>query len=309
MTDPASTGPASTVAVSGASGLLGNALIASLREDGHTVRRLVRRAATGADEVRWDPAGGWLDPAALADVDAVVHLSGAGVGDHRWTEAYKRELYDSRIETTNTLVTAMVAARAEHDRPMVLLSASGIGCYGDTGDRVVDEKQPMGDSFLGRLCRDWEAATEPAAEAGVRVATLRSGLVLSQHGGIMGRLRPLFRLGLGGRLGSGRQYFPWISLADEVGAMRHLLTADVHGPVNMVGPEPVTNAEFTSRLGRAVHRPALAWVPAPALRLVLGELAGEVLGGQRAVPAVLEAGGYRFRHPDLTSALAWAVQR
>ncbi len=294
------------VAVTGSSGLIGGALVTELRGDGHTVVRLVRRAPAAADEVRWDPGDGRLDPAAFADVDAVVHLSGAGVGDHRWTEQYKRVVYESRIESTRTVVSALVAAG---QRPRTLLCASAVGRYGNTGDRVIDERAPVGDTFLAGVCRDWEAATEPAAEAGVRVVNLRSGLVLSRRGGLVGRTLPLYRFGLGGRLGSGRQYWPWISLADEVGAIRFLLTADVHGPANLTSPEPVTNAEFTRRLARAVHRPALAFVPRPALRVVLGEFAEEVLGGQRAVPAVLERAGYRFQHADLDAALRWVLAR
>lgn len=296
------------VAVTGSSGLIGRALVTGLHDAGHPVVRLVRRATRAPDEVRWDPTGGGLDPAALSDVDAVVHLSGAGVGDHRWTEQYKRVIYDSRIESTRAVVAALLAARKQGAGPRALLCASGVGFYGDTGDRVVDETAPAGDTFLAGLCRDWEAATEPAAEAGVRVARMRSGLVLSRSGGVLGRLLPLFRLGLGGRLGHGRQYWPWISLADEIGAMNYLLAEDVHGPVNLTAPEPVTNAEFTRRLGRAVHRPALVWAPRPALRIVLGEFATEPLGSQRAVPSVLESAGYQFQHRDLDAALGWVLR-
>jgi uncharacterized protein (TIGR01777 family) len=298
-----------TVAVSGASGLIGRALVAALRQDGHTVLRLVRRQAAAPDEISWGPGEGRLDPAALAGVDAVVHLSGAGVGDRRWTEQYKRELYDSRVVSTRTVVSALLAAGEATPRPRVLLSASGVGCYGDTGDRVVDEQSPFGTTFLARLCRDWEAAAEPAAQAGVRVVNLRTGLVLSPGGGMLARMLPVFRLGLGGRLGSGRQYWPWITLADEVGAIRFLLTAQVPGPVNLTAPQPVRNSEFTTQLARAVHRPGLAWVPRPALRVVLGKFAEEVLGGQRAVPAVLQRSGYRFQHPDLDTALSWALSQ
>jgi uncharacterized protein len=296
------------VAVTGSSGLIGQALVTALHAEGHEVARLVRRATRAPEEIRWDPTGGGLDPAALAGVDAVVHLSGAGVGEHRWTEQYKRVLYDSRIESTRAMVTAMLAAQKEGAGPRTLLCASAVGWYGDTGDRVVDETAPAGDSFLAALCRDWEASTEPAADAGIRVARLRSGLVLSRRGGLLGKVLPLFKLGLGGRLGHGRQYWPWISLADEIGAITYLLTEDVHGPVNLTGPEPVTNAAFTRRLGRAVHRPALAWVPRSALRIALGEFATESLGSQRAVPAVLESAGYRFQHADIDAALAWAVE-
>jgi uncharacterized protein (TIGR01777 family) len=296
------------VVVTGSSGLIGGALVEALRQDGHTVVRLVRQAPAGPDEVRWDPGEGRLDPAALADADAVVHLSGAGIGDRRWTEQYKRVLYDSRIASTRTVVSAMLKAQSgAGGGPGVLLCASGIGRYGDAGARVVDERSPGGHGFVAEMCRDWEAATEPATEGGIRVANLRSGLVLSRRGGLLGRVLPLFRYGLGARLGNGRQYWPWISLADEIGAIRFLLTGQVHGPVNLTGPEPVTNAEFTRSLGRAVRRPALAWAPRPALRVVLGQFAGEILGGQRAVPAVLERAGYGFQHGDIDSALAWAL--
>jgi len=296
-----------TVAVTGASGLIGSALVEGLVKDGHTVRRLVRRAPDTPDEIRWDPGGGHLDPAALAEVDAVVHLSGAGVGDHRWTEQYKRVLYDSRIMSTRTLVSALLAAQKAAPRRRTLLCTSGVGRYGDTGDRIVDEHGPLGRTFLATLCQDWEAAAEPAAAAGIRVVNLRTGLVLSARGGLLGRMLPLFRVGLGGRLGNGQQYWPWITLADEVGAIQFLLTADVHGPVNLTAPQPVRNAEFTSRLARAVHRPALARVPKAALRIVLGEFSQEVLGGQRAIPAALERAGYGFHHADLDTALAWAL--
>ncbi len=298
-----------TVAVTGASGLVGRALVTALRQDGHTVLRLVRRDAAAPDEIRWGPGEGHLDPAALAEVDAVVHLSGAGVGDHRWTEKYKRVLYDSRVVSTRTVVSALLAADKAAPRPRALLSASGVGRYGDTGDRPVDEQGPLGTTFLARLCRDWEGATEPAAEAGVRVVNLRTGLVLSSSGGLLARVLPLFRLGLGGPLGNGRQYWPWITLADEVGAISFLLAADVHGPVNLTAPQPVRNSDFTKQLARAVHRPGLARVPRPALRVVLGGFAEEVLGGQRAVPAVLQRAGYRFQHADLDTALSWALSR
>jgi uncharacterized protein (TIGR01777 family) len=297
------------IAVTGSSGLIGQALVTALHDAGHSVARLVRRGTEAPDEIRWDPTGGGLDSAALSDVDAVVHLSGAGVGEHRWTEQYKRVLYDSRIESTRAVVAAMAAARKDGTGPRTLLCASAVGWYGETGDRMVDETAPAGDTFLAGMCRDWEAAAELAAGSGVRVARLRTGLVLSRTGGMLGRMLPLFRLGLGGRLGHGRQYWPWISLPDQIGAMTYLLTEDVHGPVNLTAPQPVTNAEFTRRLGRAVHRPALAWVPRPALRAGLGEFADETLRSQRAVPSVLESAGYQFQHRDLDAALTWVLDR
>jgi uncharacterized protein (TIGR01777 family) len=298
------------VAVTGSSGLIGPELVRSLRAEGHEVLRLVRRTPRTADEHRWEPAHHRIPPALLDDVDAVVNLAGVGVGDHRWTAKHKQQVLSSRVDSTTTVSQALAdAAGREPDRARVLLSASAVGWYGDTGDRVVDETAPAGDDFIARVCVQWEAATAPAVAAGVRVATLRTGLVLGR-GGLLGRLLPLFRLGLGGKLGNGRQYMPWISLRDEVDAIRFLLTAPVSGPVNLTGPTPVTNAEFTAALAAAVHRPALLTVPGPALHLALGEFARVgVLAGQRAVPAALQATGFSHTHSDLRSALQAAVVR
>jgi uncharacterized protein (TIGR01777 family) len=297
------------VAVTGSSGLIGSRLVPTLVEDGHEVIRLVRRTPRRADEHRWDPQHRRIDPALLTDVDAVVHLAGVGVADHRWTAAHKRQVLESRVDGTATVSQALAdAAAADPTRDRVLLSGSAVGWYGDTGDRVVDESAPAGDDFLARVCVAWEAATAPAVEAGVRVATLRTGLVLGP-GGLLARMLPLFRLGLGGRLGSGRQYLPWISLTDEVDAIRFLLTAPVSGPVNLSAPTPVTNAQFTAALGRVVHRPAVLPVPGAALRVVLGEFARVgVLAGQRAVPGALTAAGFPFTHHDLEAALRAAVR-
>jgi uncharacterized protein len=296
------------VAVTGSSGLIGSALVRSLRADGHDVLRLVRRTPRMLDEHRWEPGHHRIPPGLLDDVDGVVNLAGVGVADHRWTAKHKRNVLASRVDSTTTVSQALAdAATRTPDRERVLLSASAVGWYGDTGNRVVDETAPAGTDFLARVCVDWEAATAPAADAGVRVATLRTGLVLAR-GGLLGRLLPLFRLGLGGRLGSGRQYMPWISLRDEVHAIRFLLTAPVSGPVNLTGPTPVTNAEFTAALAAAVHRPAVLPVPGPALQLALGEFARVgVLAGQRAVPAALQAAGFQHAHPDLGSALQAAI--
>jgi uncharacterized protein (TIGR01777 family) len=297
------------VAVTGSSGLIGSRLVPTLVEDGHEVIRLVRRTPRRADEHRWDPQHRRIDPALLTDVDAVVHLAGVGVADHRWTAAHKRQVLESRVDGTATVSQALAdAAAADPTRDRVLLSGSAVGWYGDTGDRVVDESAPAGDDFLARVCVAWEAATAPAVEAGVRVATLRTGLVLGP-GGLLARMLPLFRLGLGGRLGSGRQYLPWISLTDEVDAIRFLLTAPVSGPVNLSAPTPVTNAEFTAALGRVVHRPAVLPVPGLALWVVLGEFAQVgVLAGQRAVPGVLTDAGFQFTHRDLEAALRSAIR-
>jgi hypothetical protein len=296
------------IVVSGASGLIGTALVPALRGDGHEVVRLVRRQPSGPDEVRWDPAAHSLDPAVLSTVDAVVHLSGAGVGEKRWSEPFKRTIRDSRVDSTATIAAAMAAAEP---RPRVLLAASAVGWYGNSGDREVDESEPAGTGFMADVCRAWEGATGAAEEVGARVVHLRTGLVCSPRGGLLGPMVPLFKLGVGGRLGSGRQYTPWISLRDEIGAIRFLLTADdVRGPVNLTGPEPVTNAEFTKALGRVLDRPAVLPVPRFALRIVTGSFADEgILTGQRAMPTVLLKHGYRFLDQDVTSALRWALGR
>jgi hypothetical protein len=297
------------IAVTGSSGLIGSRLVPALVADGHDVLRLVRRTPRRADEHRWDPQHRRIDPALLADVDAVVHLAGVGVADHRWNATHKRQVLESRVDGTATISQALAdAAAADPGRERVLLSGSAVGWYGDTGDRVVDESAPAGTDFLARVCLAWEAATAPAVGAGVRVALLRTGLVLGP-GGLLGRMLPLFRLGLGGRLGSGRQYLPWISLQDEVDAIRFLLTTPVSGPVNLSAPTPVTNAEFAAALGRLVHRPAVLPVPGPALEVVLGEFARVgVLAGQRAVPAALTAAGFQFTHRDLEAALRAALR-
>ena len=296
------------IAVTGSSGLIGSALLPALRDDGHTVLRLVRRPPAGADELRWDPATRTLDPAALAGVDAVVNLAGVGIGDRRWTTARKRAVLASRVDATETVSAAVAAA---DPRPRALLSASAIGWYGDTGDATVDESASAGHDFLAHVCLRWEAATRAAEEAGVRVAHLRSGLVCGT-GGLLGRLLPLARLGLASPLGSGRQWWSWISLADEVGAIRHVLDIDgIAGPVNLTGPEPVTNREFTKTLGRVLHRPVvLPPVPRVALRLALGEFADVgVVAGQRVLPRVLQRTGYRYRHETVEQALRWATGR
>ena len=293
--------------MTGSSGLIGSALAPDLERHGHEVIRLVRRKPQEAGEVGWDPTRRELDPSALAGVDAVVHLAGAGIGDHRWTDAYKRQLLSSRTDGTATVSEAI--ARAE-PRPGILLSASAVGWYGDTGDRAVDETAPAGSGFLADVCRQWEASTAAAERAGVRVVHFRSGLVCSPRGGLLGRLLPLFRLGLGGKLGSGSQYWSWISLADEVAAIRHLLETEVSGPVNLTGPEPVTNAQFAKTLGHILHRPALAPAPRSALRIAVGKFAEEgIVAGQRVLPHALERSGYPFQHMTAEQALRWATGR
>ncbi len=293
------------IAITGSSGLIGTTLSRALAAAGHQVRRLVRGTPTDDSQRQWNPSDGVLDPADLAGLDAVVHLGGPGIGDRRWTGARKQLVRQQRIEATGLLAGAIAAADPV---PPVLLSASAIGWYGDTGDREVDETSEPGTGFLADLCVDWEAAATPATEAGTRVTYLRSGLVLAGNGGMLGRIRPLFAAGLGGRLGSGEQYWSWISLADEIAAIVFLLTHDLAGPVNLTGPEPVTNAEFTKVLGQLLHRPTLAAVPGPALRLAVGEFAEEaILAGQRVLPHRLQEAGFEFRHHDVHDALQWAL--
>jgi uncharacterized protein (TIGR01777 family) len=290
------------VAVTGASGLIGTALTAALQASGHEVVRLVRGAGGAPGTVGWDPKAGTIDPAGLAGIDAAVHLAGAGIGDHRWTDAYKRELVDSRVLSTGLLARTLAALQPP---PGVLVSASGIDFYGDTGEAVVDETAPKGSGFLSDMCEQWEAAAEPARAAGIRVVHTRSGMVLSPRGGGLAKQLPLFKLGLGGRFGSGRQWQSWIAIDDEVGAIVHLLTAGVAGPVNLTSPHPVTNAEFAKTLGKALHRPAIVPVPSFGPKLVVGsELAGVLLfESKRVVPRVLEASGFPFRYPTLDAAL------
>ncbi|MFQ6326204.1 TIGR01777 family oxidoreductase [Nocardia sp. CWNU-33] len=295
------------VVIAGSSGLIGTALVVALRRDGHDVARLVRRPAAAPDEYVWDPARAELDERALRGADAVVNLCGASIGRRRWNGSYKQELRDSRITPTDVLANAVAAAGVP-----VLVNGSGVHYYGgETGDRVVDETSPVGAGFLATLCRDWEAATEPATAAGVRTVLLRSAVVLSHSGGMLGMLQPLYSLGLGGRLGNGRQYTPWISLDDEIGAIIFALTDDtISGPINAVGPAPVTNAEFNRALGRALHRPTPMVVPSFALRALIGEFAQEaILHGPRAIPTALEEAGYPFQHHTIGAALAATLGR
>jgi uncharacterized protein (TIGR01777 family) len=293
------------IAVAGSSGLIGRALVDRLTHERHDVLTLVRRPPQHHGEVRWDPATGFLPPGVLAGVDAVVNLAGAGVGDHRWTEDYKRLLVSSRIDATRTLVTALL----DQDSPAtVLVNASAQGFYGDRGEEVLNEDSPPGQGFLSDLCRDWEAEATLAAtgsDGAIRVALLRTGLVMAPHGGAFARVLPLVRFGLGGPLGTGRQWWPWITLEDQVSAIVHLLTHDVSGPVDLCSPEPARQYEVVRALGRALKRPTLLPAPAFALRTVLGEFAVEVLGSTRMTPQVLQRTGFAFAHPDLDSAATW----
>lgn len=292
------------IVLTGSSGLIGTALGHVLEADGHDVVRLVRRPPRSEDEVRWNPAAGELDPAELGSVDAAVNLAGAGVGDRRWTSAYKRTLLESRVAATNTLVGVLTGL---DQPPRILLSASGVGAYGLT-DRPVDERAPRGEGFVAEMCKAWEAATEPAQRAGVRVCQLRFGVVLSRRGGAVAKLLPLFRLGLGGRLGSGQQYWSWVALADVIRAVRFLFASELSGAVNVTAPHPVTNAEFTRSVGAALHRPTPTIAPAFALRAALGEYATEILGSQQVVPRRLLEAGFRFRYPTVGEALQAAVR-
>jgi len=298
-----------TVAVSGSSGLIGSALLERLRQDGHTVVPMVRRPAKDG-EIHYDPRNGVLDPESLVGVDAVVHLAGAGIGDRRWTDRYRREILESRTLSTSLIAEAM-ASVANRGGPRTLLSGSAIGFYGATGDEELNERSTAGDGFLADVCRAWEAATSPAEDAGVRVVHLRTGIVLSPKGGALKKLLPLFRFGLGGRMGSGRQWQSWISLDDEVGAIVFLLTADISGAVNLTAPAPVTNAEFTKVLASTLSRPALVPVPSFGPKLLLGgELADALLfTGQRVLPERLTDAGYSFEHPTLSEALGTLLQR
>lgn len=296
----------SRIAVAGASGLIGTALTRALADDGHEVVRLVRRAPRTKYEVRWDPKKRYVDTAGLEGCDALVNLAGAGIGDHRWTAAYKREIRDSRVLGTSTLAEA---AAALDEPPRVFLCASAIGYYGDTGQRAVDESAPAGEGFLPSLCVEWEGAAAAAHEAGIRTVHARNGLVVAREGGAWGRMFPLFKAGLGGRLGNGRQYWSHISLHDEVAALRHLLdTETLSGPVNLTAPDPLTNREVTAAMGRVLHRPTLFTAPSPALRVVLGEMAGDVLGSQRVLPTRLLESGFSFAFPGIEESIRAALR-
>lgn len=292
------------IAITGSTGLIGSALGSALRSNGDEVVPVVRRpVAEGENAVRWDPAAGTIDAGALEGVDAVVHLAGAGIGDKRWNDAYRREILDSRVRGTDLIARTI----ASLDRkPTVMVSGSAIGIYGDTGDAEVDETAPATTDFLASVCSQWEAAAAPAVEAGIRVPYLRTGVVLAPEGGALAKMLPLFRLGVGGRMGSGRQWWSWISLDDEISAIRFLLDNEISGPVNATAPVAATNAEITKSLGRALHRPTFLPVPAFGPKLLLGaDLADSLLfTSQRVVPAVLEAHGFQFAHRTIDDAFA-----
>ncbi len=290
------------VIVTGSSGLIGTALVDSLEADGHRVRRLVRRAPSAEGEVRWDPTGGQIDAAGLDGADAAVNLAGPGIGDKRWSDERKRDLREARVEGTRLLAEALAGLPTP---PAVLVSGSAIGYYGDRGDERLTEESSAGDDFLAELCRDWEAAAVPASVEGIRVATIRTGIVLAPGGGALERLLPLFKFGLGGRLGSGNQYWSWITLEDQVRAIRHLLDHEVAGPVNLTAPGPVTNKELTEALGDVLHRPTFVPVPRFGPKLLLGGEATETFlyASQRVFPTVLEGDGFEFRQADVEAGL------
>lgn len=296
------------VAISGASGLLGTALADSLRADGHRVVRFVRGGLTGEDQIGWDPDAGRIDAPALEGIDAVVHLAGESIGARKWSPEQKRRIRESRTKGTAVLAAA-VASREQ--KPSVFVSASAIGYYGSRGDEILTEDSAPGDDFLAQTCRDWEAETRPAADQGVRTVILRTGVVLAKHGGALKSMLLPFRLGLGGKQGSGKQWMSWIALDDEVSAIRAAIDDDrLHGPVDVTAPNPVTNADFAHALGRALHRPTVLPTPLFPLRMRFGrELVDTLLlASQRVMPTRLEAIGFPFRYPVLAPALEAIVQ-
>ena len=294
------------IAVSGASGLIGSALVPALEAAGHEVLRLVRREPASPGEISWSPAEGTLDTAALTGVDAFVNLSGANIG-RRWTDRRKAEILESRVQATDLL--ARTAADLD-PRPSVLVSSGGVGIYGDRSDEVLTEGSELGSAFLADVGRAWEAAAEPAREVGIRTVNFRQGIVLTRRGGALERLLTPFRLGLGGRVGSGRQWWSWVALDDSVAGFRYALESDLAGPVNLTSPNPVTNAQFVKALGRALHRPTVLPAPAFALKAAFGDMADEaLLQGQRVLPARLLEAGFVFAFPDLDSALLRALER
>jgi len=289
------------IAITGSSGLIGTALVGHLKSEGHTVQRLVRRVPVAVDEVTWDPHTGYVDLSALEGVDAIIHLAGAPVDGKRWSKKFKAEILNSRLMGTSTIAKAVAAVK-----PDVFISASAIGWYGESGNRGVTESDRVGDDFLAAVCREWEAAADLAV--GVRTVKLRTGLVLDPTGGALGKMLPLFRLGFGGKLGSGKQWWSWITLHDVVRAIDFALVEDISGPINLSAPNPVTNQEFTSALARALHRPALFPAPAFALKAVLGGFSGEVLGSKRVIPQALLEAGFTWDYPHLSDALKVLVE-
>lgn len=292
---------AQRVAVTGSSGMIGTALVGHLKAEGHTVQRLVRRAPVAPDEVQWNPETGFVDLEPLRGVDAVIHLAGVGVGDKRWSKKYKSQILNSRLLGTTAIASAVATLK-----PQVFLSASAIGWYGESGNRAVVESESAGDDFLAAVCREWEAAADLAGT--VRTVKLRTGLVLDPTGGALGKMLPLFRLGLGGKLGSGKQWWSWITLHDQIRAIVFAVENPISGAVNLTSPNPVTNQEFTSALARAMHRPALFPAPAIALKVALGGFSSEILGSKKVVPQVLLDAGFTWDFPHISQALTRLVQ-
>lgn len=285
------------IAITGASGMIGSALLGHLKSEGHTVQRLVRRPVVSPDEVFWNPKTGEVDLAPLEGVDAVIHLAGANVGDKRWSKKYRAEILNSRLLGTNTIATAVGKLK-----PQVFISSSAIGWYGETGNRSVTEDDRPGDDFLAAVCKEWESAADTAS--GSRVVKIRTGLVLEPTSGALGKMLPLFKLGVGGKLGNGKQWWSWITLHDQIKAICYLLEKDLEGPINLVSPNPATNQEFTAALARALRRPALIPVPGFALKIALGGFSSEILGSKRVLPKKLTDSGFEFDYPHLAPALA-----
>jgi uncharacterized protein (TIGR01777 family) len=290
------------IAVTGASGLIGTALIGHLKSEGHTVQKLVRRPVVSPDEVSWDPRTGHVDLASLEGVDAVIHLAGANVGDKRWTKKYRAEILNSRL-----LGTTAIAQAVSQLKPQVFISSSAIGWYGETGNRAVTENDRPGDDFLAAVCKEWEGAADIAANT--RCVKIRTGLVLDPTGGALGKMLPLFRFGLGGKLGNGKQWWSWITLHDQIRAICYLLEKPVEGPVNLTSPNPATNQEFTSALARAMHRPALFPVPSIALKIALGGFSTEILGSKKVIPQKLLDAGFSFDYPHIAPALSALIDQ
>ena len=288
------------VAITGASGLIGSALLGHLKSEGHTVQRLVRRKTVAADEVFWDPIKGEIDLEPLRGVEAIIHLAGANVGDRRWTKKYRAEILNSRLLGTTTIAKA-----ANEVKPAVVISASAIGWYGETGNRAVNESDRAGDDFLATVCREWEAAADSITNS--RVVKIRTGLVLEPTGGALGKMLPLFKFGLGGKLGNGKQWWSWITLHDQIKAICFLLEKNIEGAVNLTSPNPATNQEFTAALARALRRPAIFPVPGFALKLALGGFSTEILGSKRVLPQKLLDAGFTFDYPHLAPALSELV--
>ena len=288
------------VAVTGSSGLIGSALVGQLRAEGYEVKKIVRRPVRNNDEIFWNPSVGEIDLTALSQVDAIIHLAGVGVGDKRWSAAYKSEILNSRLLGTTTIATAAKTLGVKK-----FISASAIGYYGETGNRSVSESDRGGEDFLSVVCREWEAAADLAID--IPTIKLRTGLVLDPTGGALGRMMPIFKFGLGGKLGNGKQWWSWITLHDEIRAIIFLLNSKITGPVNLTSPNPVTNQEFTAALARALNRPAIFPAPAFALRAALGGFSSEILGSKKIVPKVLTDAGFEFDYPHISAALTALV--